>query len=61
MKIEGNNVVSGEKPAGFQMAKAYKMVDAMWTEKGFSRAETRADFVAKLDAAIGEFDGSVKL
>ena len=43
------------------MAKAYKMVDAMWTEKGFSRAETRADFVAKLDAAIGEFDAPVKL
>ena len=43
------------------MAKAYKMVDALWTEKGFSRAETRQDFVAKLDAAIGEFDGPVKL
>ena len=61
IKIDGDKDVAGDKAAGFKMAKAYKMVDSIWTEKAFNRAETREDFVAKLDQAIGDMGGSVRL
>ena len=54
-------MVGGDKAKGFSLAKAYSYSDALWQEKGFNKAETRADLVSKLDSTIAEFDTPVKI
>ncbi len=54
VKVESNKLVGSTSKSEFIYQQAFDLSKSIWNDGKFASAATRADFVAKLNAAISE-------
>ena len=61
LKLQGNQVVGGDKADGLKLKKAFALSKSLWDQSEFGGIKSRDQLVKKLDSTIDEMGGSVRI